>query len=288
MQSWGIRLARIIVALTVAVGLAACSAIKLGYSSLPNFAYLWLDGYVDFTDTQAPRVRAALEELHAWHRREELPGLVDLLARVEQLVPGTIAPEQACAIVREVQGRLNRVADRAEPMVVALATDLTPRQLRHLERKYRNNNESFEKDWIAPDAAQRQEKRYERMLDRMETIYGRLDAPQRAVLRAGIEQSVDDPQRVLAERQRRQQDLLQTLRQATQPGADSRSLLRAYLDRAQQPPDAASRAWQDALLQAGCRTFAAVHETTTPAQREQAVRRLRAYQRDLRELSGQR
>jgi hypothetical protein len=33
--------------------------------------------------------------------------------------------------------------------------------------------------------------------------------------------------------------------------------------------------------------FSAVHASTTVAQRQQAVRRLRAYQRDLRELSAQ-
>ena len=51
-------------------------------------------------------------------------------------------------------------------------------------------------------------------------IYGRLDEPQRSALRRQIEQSIFDPQRILAERQRRQQDVLQTLRQlAGQPVA---------------------------------------------------------------------
>ena len=44
---------------------------------------------------------------------------------------------------------------------------------------------------------------------------------------------------------------------------------------------------RDALIQEGCRTFTAVHQVTTPAQREQAARRLRAYQRDLQELAAQ-
>jgi hypothetical protein len=64
--------------------------------------------------------------------------------------------------------------------------------------------------------------------------------------------------------------------------------MRGYLDRFQQSPDLAYRRWQDELLQESCRTFSALHESTTPAQREQAVRRLRAYQRDLRELAAKR
>lgn len=291
MRTLGFDLPRIIGVLALAVGVAGCSAIKLGYSTFPNLAYFWLDGYVDFSDSQAPLARGELERLHAWHRQEELPRLVDLLARLEQMAPGPVSPQQACGVVREVQARLNLVADRAEPAVTTLATDLSAKQLKHLERKYRSNNSTFRKDWLEQSPAEQKEKRYEQMLDRIEMIYGRLDDPQRAVLRRGIEQSIHDPQRILAERQRRQQDLLATLQQVTQPAtpaAESRALLRAYLQRAQHSPDAGYRAWQEALLEEGCRIFSAVHDSTTPAQRDQAVRRLRAYQRDLRDLAGQR
>jgi hypothetical protein len=283
------RTAGIILALALAMGLAACSAIKLGYGTLPELAYWWLDGYVDFNESQEPLARQELARLHAWHRREELPRLGELLGRLEQLAPGSISPQQACAVVDEVQVRMNVVAARAEPAIVGLATMLTPKQLRHLERKYRGNNESYRKDWIELPVAERKTKRYEQTLDRFETIYGSLDEPQRAALSQGIAQSVFDPQRILAERQRRQQDLLQTLRRTIDPGVTAnaaRTLLRAYIDRTQHSPDLAYRTWQDGLVQEGCRIFSAVHESTTAAQRQQAVRRLRAYQRDLRELSG--
>lgn len=273
------------------MGLAGCSAVKLGYSTLPEVAYWWLDGYLDFTDAQTPQVRGELARLHAWHRSEELPRLADMLGRLEQLVPGAITPQQACAFVVEVQVRLNAVADQAEPAVLAMASTLSPAQLSHLERKYATNNESWRRDWIDPPQEQRQAKRFDQALDRAESIYGRLDEPQRAVLRQQLAASIFDPARILAERQRRQQDLVQTLRRFHAPGfasGDGRVQMRGYLERAQRSPDAAYRAWQDALLEEGCRTFSVLHGSTTPAQREQAARRLRAYQRDLRELAAQR
>ena len=285
------RFAAIIVALAVAVGLAACSAIKLGYNTLPDVAYWWLDGYVDFNDDQTPQVRQELARLHDWHRTQELPHYANMLARMEQLAPGSVTPQQACAFVTEVQGRLSVMADRAEPAVLAMAAALTPEQLRHLERKYRDNNAKWRSEWIDLPPAARQEKRFEQMLDRSEMIYGRLGEAQRAVLRQAMAQSIFDPERILAERQRRQQDLLRTLERIMQPGmppAEARAELRGYLARAQRSPDESYRSWQDALIQEGCRTFSALHDSTTAAQREQAVRRLRAYQRDLRELAAQR
>ena len=283
------RTAGIILALGLAMGLAACSAIKLGYGTLPELAYWWLDGYVDFDDTQGPLARQELARLHGWHREQELPKLGELLGRVEQMAPGSITAPQACAVIGEVQVRMNAVAERAEPAILGLVATLSGEQLQHLERKYRRNNDSYRKDWITAGPEAQREKRYEQMLDRLETIYGELADAQRNVLRQGIAQSMFDPQRVLNERKRRQQDLLQTLRRMAEPGVapdTARTLLRGYLERTQRSPDTAYRAWQEALLQESCRIFSAVHESTTAPQREQAVRRLRAYQRDLRELSG--
>lgn len=286
-----IRMGRIILALALALALGACSAIKLGYTSLPELAYWWLDGFADFNDTQRAQVRAELAKLHGWHRQQELPKVAELLGRMEQMVPGDISPQQACALLSEARARMDAVADVAEPAVVSVATSLTGRQLRHMERKFRSSNDNFRKDNIDLPAHEAMEKRYEQMLDRLEMIYGRLDAPQRAVLKQGVAHSAYDAARILADRQRRQQDLLQTLRLVTRADAspaEARPQLRAWLDRAQHSPDAAYRTWQEGLVQEGCRIFSAVHRSTTPAQREQAVKRLRAYQRDLRELSASR
>lgn len=283
------RLVRIIGALLLALALAACSAIKLGYEALDDVGYWWLDGYLNFNDQQGQRVRDDLQHLHAWHRANELPRIAELLGRMEQMAPGPITPAQACAFVAQFQARLMAAADKAQPSVVATALELSPRQLRHLQRKYAENNKKWRREWVELPASEQKEKRFKQVLDRLEMIYGRLDEPQQAALRAGIERSVFDPQRILMERQRRQQDLHHVLRAlaGSQASADeARAMLRSYLERALQSPDPAYRPYQQALLDEGCHLFAAVHEVTTPAQREQAVRRLRAYQRDLKELAA--
>lgn len=284
MRSWTnpLRLGGIIVALALSLVLGGCSAIKLGYNTLPEWLYWWLDGYADFSDAQEPLVRGEIARLHRWHRQEELPQVAELLARMEQLAPGEITPQQACGIVADAQARMQAALDAIGPEIGVVAVTFDEKQLRHMERKFRRNNEKFRD--------QPQDKRYEDMLDRLETVYGHLDAPQRAVLRESLAESSYDRARILADRQRRQQDLLQVLRQAGRahlPPDEARAQLRAWADRAMHAPDPVYRAWQEGLVQEGCRIFAAVHHATTPAQREHAVRRLRAYQRDLRELSAQ-
>lgn len=282
------QLLRIIPVLLLAVVLGGCSALKLGYASLPQAAYWWLDGFADFDETQEPQVRDAIAGLHAWHRRSELPRIAALLERMERMAPGEVTPQQACMVLDEAQARLAAVADQGLPMAAPVALTLTPRQLRHVERKYRQRNDKYRREWIEPAGAQRQEKRQAQWLERMETLYGPLEAPQRAVLRQALERSLHDPERLLAEFRRRQQEMLQALRRTSAPGATAEQAaawLREAVQRVQHAPDPGDRAWQRALLEESCRTFAAVHASTTAAQREHAARRLRGWQQDLRELA---
>lgn len=292
MMKWLVsnRIGGIILALGVALTLAACSAVKLGYSNLPYLTWWWLDGYVDFTDEQEPRVRDAIASLHSLHRHTELPRLVDMLARMEQMAPGEITPQQACSVVREMQGRIKEFGRQAEPTVVSVATMLSPRQLRQIGRKFRSNNDRFRREWIDVSPDEQLETRYTQMLERAEMVYGTLQAPQRRVLRQRLASTIWDPRRMAAQWQRRQQDLLQILSRIAQPGlapAEAGTLLRGWAERLEQPADPAMRAYQDAVVQEGCATFAAVHQVTTPAQREEAAKRLRGWQRDLRELMSQ-
>ena len=281
------RLAAIIVSLALALGLGGCSALKLGYSTLPDLSYWWLDGYLDFGEEQVPVVRRELQRLHDWHRERELQSLSALLARMAQAAPEPVSAQQACGFAAEFRSRLQHAADMAAPSIADVALTLHGRQLQHLERKMASKNAEWRRDWLEPPPAKRLEKRYDQLLERAETIYGSLDDAQRAVLRQGLARSSFDPQRAYAERERRQQDLLATLRQAHRHRAEATVLLRGWLHRVLHSPDAQYAALQEGWLQENCRLFSALHESTSAAQRERAVRRLKAYERDLQELARQ-
>jgi hypothetical protein len=283
------RLAAIIGLLSLCGGLSACSAIKLGYTNLPEFAYWWLDGYLDFDDAQSQRAREDLARLHAWHRAQELPRFQQLLQKAEKLAAADITPAQACSFEPDLRERLAATRERAEPMLVAHAVLLDASQLQHLERKFAQKNREFESDWLKPPAAEVRDKRAKQMVERAETVYGTLDDAQRALLRRQLDQSPFDPATVLADRRRRQRDVLDTLRRvSTQqvPLQEARAAVRAVGDRMLESPNPAYRAYVDAIRQENCRIIAAVHNATNATQRDFAARRLRAWQRDLAELSS--
>jgi hypothetical protein len=279
--------ARIIGVLCLAAALGACSAIKLAYNNLPTVSYWWLDGYLDFDSEQSPKVRDELAQLLAWHRQNELPRLSAMLQDAQALAPAEVTPEQVCAMADRIRERLLAVSERAEPAGTELALSLTDAQLQQLERKYAKNNAAYRKDWLDRTPAQVQEKRYDQFLDRAEDFYGRLSTEQRDLLKQQVAQSVFDPRLADAERRKRQQEALVLLRGfvAGKPSpAEARAALHGYIQRIAEPPPGPWHDQQQALLQEGCRNTAALHNNTTASQRAQAVRRLQAYQDDLRQL----
>ncbi len=284
------NLVRIIGLLSLAVALSGCSAIKLGYNTLPQVSAWWIDSYIDLGDEQEQRVREDIGRLHQWHRRQELPKISALLQQAERMVAGEFTAQEACGLVPDIRARVLALGEQAEPAAVTLALGLLPAQLEHLERKYQKNNRDYRKDWIDLPPDELRDKRFRQFLDRAETVYGRLDDAQREVLRRQMARTAFDPQTNLLERQRRQQDILQTLRGiAGQPVAlgEARALLRGLIERGLQSPDRPYRDYQEMLLQETCRNLAAIHQNTTPQQRQNAVRRLRAYQHDLADLAGE-
>ncbi|MDR6888462.1 MULTISPECIES: DUF6279 family lipoprotein [Variovorax] len=283
------KLARIIGVLLVAAALGACSTIKLAYNNLPELSYWWLDAYVDFDGSQTPKVRDGLAQLLSWHRQNELPRVLGLLQEAQALAPRDVTAAEACRMADQIRERLLAVAEHAEPAGTELALSLSEAQLQQLERKYAKNNAEYRKEWLDRSPAKVQEKRYEKFLERLEDFYGRLSPEQRELIRRQVAQSVFDPRMAAAERRQRQQEALVLLRgfnTAKPPAPEARAAIHAYVMRVADPPPGPWRDHQQALLQEGCRNLAALHNATSASQREQAVRRLLAYQDDLRQLSA--
>lgn len=273
--------------------LQGCSAVKLAYRQADTLLYWRLDSYADFSDEQAPRVREGLAQFLRWHQREQLPLYAELMQRMRPLMAEPISPELACSLFEQARSALDPTLDPAHWPLLWLATDLSEAQLQHIERKQANRNTEWRKTWIdGITPAQLAELRFEQVLERSEMLYGRLGEAQQAAIRAGLAGSIYDPQRSLAEQQRRQRDLLQLLRQIREdkPGAPAvQALLQRYMARTlRASPDIAYRRYAQALQREGCDTFSRLHQAATPAQREKAAQTLKAYEDDFRLLAGQR
>ena len=275
--------------------LAGCSMVRLGYSHAPNLAYWWIDGHADLTGEQTPRVREAIDQWFAWHRRTQLPDYATLLARAqsELLLPTT--PQAVCGWRDLAQRRLDVAVEQATPALAALIVTLAPEQLRHIERKLAKDGDELRAGFAQADRAERAKAAFKRTLERYETLYGQLDEPQRARLAQWLAQSSFDADRWLAERERRIRDLMQTLQQVStaartlEPAAataQAQGAVRVLVERTLRSPRPDYRSHQERLALENCELAATLHNLTTPAQRQHARRKLKGWEEDLRLLVG--
>ena len=287
--------------------LGACSTTQLAYNQAPKLLFWWLDGYVDFNGAQSELARQDIDAFLSWHRSTELPTYARQLQQWQMLAKQDISPAQACAQFDTVRAAVQRASERGLEPLARLALRLTPDQQAHLQRHQSKSNESFEEDFLRGSPGQRLRQRLDKAVGRYEMLYGRLSSTQRELLQNSLQQSPWDAQRTQQERLRRQTDLRQTVQavQAVQRMAgvveangaghgngpvDAAALdaSRSYLARVMNSPTPGYSAYSQTQVQHGCDQFAALHNTTTPEQRTNAVRVLKAYEDDLRALVAQR
>ncbi|MDI1338711.1 DUF6279 family lipoprotein [Polaromonas sp.] len=277
------RTTQIIGVLLLSGTLLACSAVKLAYNQASELAYWQLNSYFEFDDTQKPLIREELARLHQWHRQTQLPAYVETLEKWKTWLPAEIDEARACGIFEEVKTRLQAISDRAVPAMGSVVGTLGPDQLDALKRKFSKLNAEYRDDFLDGSPDELINRRLKKAVSRAEMLYGTLEDRQQAVLRSRITQSVFDARLSLAEYQRRQRDALQSLGPLIAGRASSeqaRPLMRAYIDRAVNSPDPTFRTYQERLTRDSCKTFAALHNSTTATQRARAVQTLEGYAQD--------
>ncbi len=282
--------ARIIGLLLVSCLLYACSAAKFAYNQGPELAYWYLDGYVDFSGEQSVQVKDDLNKLQAWHRQTQLPSYMDTLQKVRQKLPADVNAQEACTVFSEVRRKFVVLTDQTQPAVVNMLDTLTSSQLDVMARKFDKGNVEFRKDYVQASKPADQSKRYKRAVSRAETLYGRLDDKQLALIALQVENSRFNATLAYTERQRRQQDILQTLRALlkNQPTPEQKRVaVRGLFDRALTSPNPGYVDYVGELTQENCQHFAELHNTTTAEQRRKAMTTLMAYEKDMKTLSAQ-
>lgn len=284
MRSLG-RWVSIIGLLWLALLMQGCSAVRLGYNNSPQLAYWWLDGYFDFDRTQSVKVRADLQTLLNWHRKEEVPLLEQQLARLLVLGPQDITPAQVCSVYADLQARAVAAMDSAATTLAATATTLQEPQIQYLDRAFEKKDREWRDEWLEGTAEERAERRLKRAVEWSEWFYGSLSTAQVAMLTSRFANSQFDPEVQHREKLRRHQDLRTTLRSLlAKPAPQAQADMRALLQRTVVSADPSYRQHLELLVQENCVTVAMLHNSSTPRQRAKLVKTLQGYQGDAQAL----
>lgn len=273
----------------VAIALAGCSSIRLGYDKLPFLAGWELDRYLDLNGDQEKLADRQLRDFQAWHRKAQLPKYAALLRQVEEQVDEPMTVERVARWRNEALDTWPELVERLAPAVAGLAVTLTPAQLDHFDKALVEANRKIENEYyVGRNPKALRAARIKRSRERAENFLGPLNAPQLARL----EQRADDEGTLAtshrwAVRLPRQQilvDLLRGLATDRPPIGEATARTEAALLSLVRPTDPVLKAKTDAAELASDRYMADLLGQASPVQRRHLVERLRGYGSDLDRL----
>lgn len=269
---------RLIPLLALVFLLGACSMASVAYNRAPMLMFWRLDAMLDLSGEQSALLRPALQDWHAWHRTTHLPQYAEALRQWQTLATQDLSAAQVCQVFGQIRLWAAEAGEQLLPAMADLAPTLSPAQLEHWKIHQTKQTESFLQDFGPAGIVS--EARHRRAVERAEMIYGRLSSEQREALRSRLKQGVFDVNMAVAERQARHADALDTVARI-QAGADAMDQIRQAWQRTLVSPRDAHRRYAERALTDACSQFADLHNRTTPEQRQQAVQRLQAYERDV-------
>ncbi len=288
------------------LALAGCTVAAWGYDRAPELARLWAQRQMDLTTAQGEAMVQHLRELQSWQRRQQLPTAADTLRRWQGLIAQDLDAQTVCREWDTVRQWGDDLAEQAVPGLTDWARGLTDRQRQALAESQRESHQAFREahadtppgwGWRRAEASVEElptvsgprslAQRLRTATTWYERLYGHLTPAQTDALQALLAQSGFNPRQILADRQRRSQDLQQALGAvALAPTvAQAQTVVRTWLQALQkpqpaEPPQATSR-W----VQGTCTQWATVHRLASPEQRGHAVRTLADYEALVRRLS---
>lgn len=273
--------------LAAALALAGCSSgLRLGYNQAEWLADWAVSGYVELDARQRELFSQRFRQLHAWHRADQLPGYGALLRETRARVEAGLSAEDVLWITERVRGAAQAMATRSADDLAELLASLTPAQLAELERGFAQSNRKVARDWGAgrPVAEQRR-LRADRLIAQVERFAGRLSGDQAERVRALVDPLPLTTEQRIAERERRQRELLAALRSGRSV-PELAAWLRDWLPHWERGRDPQYARLADRIAQQRAQILSEVDRLLTPAQRRTAAERLQGYAEDMLALSA--
>lgn len=276
------------------VVLSGCSATRLGYDFLPGWSQWQIDGWLSIDDEQRAIVSRHLDEVHAWHRRTQLPAYIEMLRQFEDEL-NALDPAVPIDAVRVARWRVRitdlwtPLAERLAPGLAELAVTLRPEQIERLRRRLAESDVKWRERFLPDRARDREQARGDRIIKRAEFFLGRLDRAQERELRALAAALPASEEVWFAERQQRNRALLaffETMARDRPPPPEAQRRAREWLLAFWLPRDPRRARQLDEAVAASDQLSAQMFARATPAQRAHLLKTARGYSQDFVALSG--
>ncbi|MGR3964129.1 hypothetical protein FW800_06595 [Pseudomonas sp. 910_23] len=173
------RLKPLMVLLTLSLVLAGCNRVGLAYRNLDVIIPWTLNDYLDMNAGQKSWFNDTLKEHLAWHCTTQLPGYLDWLDRLQQMVDSQQITDAALQ-TRTVEAKqaIAEIAREITPSAVQLLQGLDDQQVKDMSDALAKDLRKRQDEYLKPPLAQQIKERAERMSKRLDAWIGPLSASQ--------------------------------------------------------------------------------------------------------------
>ena len=134
---------RLAAAACLAVLLAGCSMMRVGYGHLDTYAAWKAGEYFDLEARQKDEFLRRFNRLHEWHRHEQLPEYAAFLAQARKRLERPLQHEDVEWFMDGIKVRYARIVARAADDAAALLFTISPAQLDALQQQWDKDNRRF-------------------------------------------------------------------------------------------------------------------------------------------------
>ena len=173
------RLKLLVVLLTLSLVLTGCNRVGLAYRNLDVIIPWTLNDYLDMNAGQKSWFNDTLKEHLAWHCTTQLPGYLDWLDRLQQMVDSNQVTDAALqARTVEAKQAIAEIAREITPSAVQLLQGLDDQQVKDMNDALVKDLRKRQDEYLKPPLAQQIKERAQRMSKRLDAWMGPLSASQ--------------------------------------------------------------------------------------------------------------
>lgn len=173
------RLKLLLVLLTLSLVLAGCNRVGLAYRNLDIIIPWSLNDYLDMNAGQKSWFNDTLKEHLAWHCTTQLPGYLDWLDRLQQMVDNNQVTDATLQTrTEEAKQAIAEVARQITPSAIELLRGLDDQQVNDMKQALAKDLRKRQDEYLKPSLEQQIKERGERMIKRLDTWLGSLSPSQ--------------------------------------------------------------------------------------------------------------
>ncbi|NVZ31065.1 hypothetical protein HX779_03710 [Pseudomonas sp. A4002] len=173
------RLKFLVMLLTLSLVLAGCNRVGLAYRNLDVIIPWTLSDYLEMNAGQKSWFNDTLKEHLAWHCTTQLPGYLDWLDRLQQMVDTNQVTDAALQTrTAEAKQAIAESARAITPSAVELLQGLDDQQVKDMEQAFAKDLRKRQDEYLKPPLEQQIKERAERMNKRLDAWLGPLSASQ--------------------------------------------------------------------------------------------------------------